>query len=396
MRSRFLSAAAAVFLVLVAAVPAYAQFGGGPPAVGTVLAEKHAITETSEYVGRVQAIDRVDLVARVTAFIQERAFTEGAEVQQGQLLYRLERGPFEADLAAKQASVAQIQALLHNASIVLGRAQSLLGTPAGQRSAVDDAQAQAASLAAQLLSAQAQVRASQINLDYTEIRAPISGKIGRSALSVGNVVTPASGPLATIFSQDPMYVVFPVSVRAVLDLRKRYGDKGGYDAVAIKLRLSDGLMYRQTGKLEFLDPSVSSSTDTLTLRATIPNPLVPGAKLGELGNRELVDGEFVTVTLEGVEPVQLLGIPRTAVLSDQQGSYVYVVGADSKAEQRRVVLGQSTPDTAVILSGLQEGETVIAEGLQKVRPGAPVNAAPVGQKPAGAAGPAAGAAPAKG
>ena len=396
MRSRLRSAAAAVVLLLAAAAPAHAQFGGGPPAVGTILVQKKAITETSEFVGRIQAMDRVDLVARVTAFVQERSFTEGAEVQQGEVLYKLERGPFEADLAAKKAAVAQNQALLRNANIVLGRAQSLLGTPAGQRSAVDDAQAQQASLTAQLQSAEAQARASQINLDYTEIKAPIAGKISRSTLTVGNVVTPGSGALASIYSQDPMYVVFPVSVRAVLDLRKRYSDKGGYNAVAVKLRLSDGSAYGQVGKLDYIDPSVSSSTDTLTLRAKIPNPLRPGSKPGDIGNRDLVDGEFVTVSLEGVEPVQLLGIPRSAVLSDQQGSYVYVVGADNKAEQRRIVLGQSTQDTAVILSGLKEGETVIADGLQRVRPGVPVNPAPVGQKPPAAPAPAAGAAPAKG
>ncbi len=393
MRSRFYVAATLLLLLLTAALPARAQFGGGPPAVGTVQVQQRAITETSQFIGRVQSIDKVDLVARVTAFIQERSFVEGAEVNKGDILYRLERGPFEADLASKQAAVAQTQALARNASIVLGRAQSLLSTPAGQRSAVDDATAQQASTAAQLQSAQAQLRAAQINLDYTEIKAPISGKISRSTLTAGNVVTPGSGALATIYSQDPMYVLFPVSVRDVLDLRKRYAGKGGFSAVAVKLRLADGSAYGQSGTLEYIDPSVAASTDTLTLRARIPNPLLPGAKPGDVGNRALVDGEFVTVTLEGVEPVQMLAIPRTAVMSDQQGTYVYVIGAENKAEQRRIVLGQSTPDTAIILSGVKEGETVIAEGLQKVRPGTPVNPAPVGAKPP--APPAAAAAPAK-
>ena len=383
-------AAIATCLSLAAVSPASAQFGGGPASVGVVKVAKHAVTETSEFVGRIQAIDRVDLVARVTAFIQERRFTEGAEVQQGDLLFRLERGPFEADVAAKQAIVAQVQALLRNASIVLNRAQSLLSTPAGQRSTVDDATAQQASQQAQLMSAQAQLRASQINLDYTEIKAPIAGKIGRTALSVGNVVGPSSGPLASIFSQDPMYVVFPASVRAVLDLRKRYADKGGFAAVAVKLKLADGRVYGQTGKLDFIDPSVSGSTDTLTLRARIANPLRDGAKLGDPGNRELVDGEFVTIDVEGVEPVEALGIPRASVLSDQQGSFVYVVGADNKAERRGVTLGQSSAETAIVLSGLKEGEMVISDGLQRVRPGAAVTTAP----PAPPGGPPA-AAPAK-
>lgn len=394
MRLRFTTALAAALACLVSSLPARAQFGGGPPAVTVVQVEQRAVTESAEFVGRIQSIDRVDLVARVTAFVQERLFTEGAEVQKGDLLYRLERGPFEADLAARQAAVAQTQALLRNANIVLNRAQSLLGTPAGQRSAVDDAQAQQASQSAQLLSAQAQLRASQINLDYTEIRAPISGKIGRTALTVGNVVSPGSGALASIYSQDPMYVTFPVSVRAVLDLRKRYGDRGGFAAVTVKIKLADGSTYGQAGTLEYIDPSVATNTDTLTLRARIPNPQRPGAKADDPVKRELVDGEFVTVAIEGVQPVQALGIPRASVLSDQQGSYVFVVTPDNKAEQRRIVLGQSTPETAIVLSGLKQGETVISEGLQKVRAGAPVNPAPAGAKPP--AGGAPGAAAAKG
>jgi len=370
-------------------LPARAQFGGGPPAVGVVKAEKRAVTESTEFVGRIQAIDKVDLVARVTAFIEKRLFEEGAEVKKGDLLYVLEQGPFEADLANKQAAVAQYKALLRNATITLGRAQTLLHTPAGQRSTVDDAIAQQANYAAQLEAAEAQVRASQINLDYTEIRAPIAGKISRTLLTEGNVVSPSSGPLASIYSQDPMYVMFPVSVRTVLDLRNRYGTKGGISALAIKLRLPDGTMYKQVGKLDYIDPSVATTTDTLTLRATIPNPLRSGATPSQMGSRELVDGEFVTVLVEGVEPVMALAIPRFAVLSDQEGYYVYVVTADHKAEQRRITLGQSTPELAVITAGLKEGETVIADGLQKVRPGAPVNASPYTP-------PGAGAAPAKG
>ena len=391
MRVPLLAAVVAVAFAALA-VPAHAQFGGGPPAVGTIKVEKKPITESSEFVGRVQATDKVDLVARVTAFVEQVPFVEGAEVQKGELLYTLERGPFEADLANKQATVAQAQALLRNASITLNRAQSLLNTPAGQRSTVDDGIANQANYAAQLQAAQAQVRASQINLDYTEIRAPIAGKITRTALTVGNVVTPSSGALASIYSQDPMYVLFPVSVRTVLDLRKRYADKGGYGALQVKLSLPDGAAYAQTGVLDYIDPSVAATTDTLVLRARIPNPLRAGAKPGDVGARELVDGEFVTVRVEGVAPVAALAIPRIAVLSDQAGYFVYVIGADNKAEKRPVTLGQNTAEQAVITSGLQEGEQVIVDGLQKVRPGAPVVPSPFGAPPAAPPAPA----PAKG
>jgi membrane fusion protein (multidrug efflux system) len=322
MPSRRLVIAGALLVLAIIARPAHAQFGGGPPAVGVTKVEKHPVTETNDYVGRVQAIDRVDLVARVTAYLVEWRFKEGADVQQGDVLYRLERGPFEA--------VAQVQALLRNATITLNRAQSLLGTPAGQRSTVDDAIAQQSSQQAQLALAQANLRASQINLDYTEIKAPISGKIGRTSVTPGNVVSPSSGVLASIYSQDPMYVLFPVSVRDVLELRNRYADRGGFAGVAIKLRLADGTVYGQTGTLDYIDPSVSTGTDTLTLRARVANPLRAGAKPSEPGNRELVDGEFVTVSVQGVEPVQALAIPRAAVLSDQQGNFVYVVGADNR------------------------------------------------------------------
>jgi membrane fusion protein, multidrug efflux system len=364
-------------LLLSVTAPAWAQPGpGGPPAVGVVKVQKRAVIETSEFVGRVQAIDRVDIVARVTAFLQERSFTEGAEVQKGDLLYRLERGPFEADLQAKQAAVAQQQALLRNATIVLNRAQTLLSTPAGQRSTVDDALAQQASQAAQLQSAQAQLRASQINLDYTEIRAPVAGKISRSSVTTGNVVGPGSGIMATIVSQDPMYVVFPIPVRTALDLRGRYAERGGLPSVVVRLKLPDGATYGQTGRLDYVDPSVTPNTDTLIFRASIPNPLRPGASASDPSNRELSDGEFVTVTIEGVAPIEALGVPRSAVLSDQQGNYVYVVGPDNKVAQRRVQLGQSTPRVAVVMGGLAEGETVVVEGLQRIRQGAVVNPGP--------------------
>jgi len=257
-----------------------------------------------------------------------------------------------------------------------------LNTPAGQRSTVDDALAQVANFAAQVQAGQAQVRASQINLDYTTIHAPIGGKITRTRLTIGNVASPASGPLATIVSQDPMYVTFPIPVRTALDLRDKYAEKGGFAAAIVRVRLPNGKMYAQSGQLDYAEPSVSANTDTVMLRARIPNPLLPGAKLGDPGDRELIDGEFVTVVLEGVEPVEALGIPRAAVLSDQQGSYVYVVDGQNKAEQRRIQLGQSTLETAVVMAGLKEGERVIADGIQRVRPGIVVSPAPAGPAPA--------------
>jgi membrane fusion protein, multidrug efflux system len=362
-------------------MPARAQMPGGPPSVGVVKAEPTAITESSEFIGRVQAINRVALTARVTAFLDQRFFVEGTEVQQGDLLYRLEQAPFQAAVMQQEAAVADTSAKLANANITLARAQSLLNTPAGQRSTVDDGVAAQRSAAAQVQSAQAQLRTAQINLAYTEIRAPVAGKITRTSITEGNVVSPSSGALATIVSQDPMYVLFPVASRVLTDLQRHYADKGGMNAVVVRLRLPDGVMYGETGKIDYVEPSVSGTTDTILLRASIPNPPLRPADKGQAIGRALTDNAFVTVQVEGVEPVMALGIPRRAVLSDQQGDYVYVVGADNKAEVRRITLGQSTPTTAVVAAGLKEGETVIAEGIQRVRPGLVVSPGPMSPQP---------------
>ena len=370
-------------------MPARAQMPGGPPpSVGVITVAPARITETSEFVGRVQAKERVSLTARVTAFLEKRLFVEGTEVHAGDLLYALERGPFEADLAQKEAAVADTAAKLINANITLDRARTLLKTPAGQRSTYDDAEAAQRSAAAQLSSAQAALRQSRINLDYTEIKAPIDGQISRTAVTPGNVVSPGNGVLATIVSQDPEYVLFPVAVRDLTALRTRYADKGGLGAVQVRLKLPDGSAYDQSGKIDYVEPSVSTVTDTILVRAVIANPVRGTAEPGRPVARQLVDGAFVTVSVEGLEPITALAIPRAAVMSDQSGNFVYVVTPDNKVERRAIRLGQSTPSRAIIADGLKEGESVILEGLQRVRPGAPVTPAPVTPGPV-AAGPAA-------
>lgn len=372
-----LSALLVANLFAYALSPALAQAPGAPPpSVGVIKAEQTAITETSEFVGRIQAADRVSLTARVTAFLDQRLFTEGSEVAAGDLLYRLERPPFENSAQQAEAALADAQARLENANIRLARARELLNTPAGQRAAYDDAQATQRSQAAQVLSAQAQLRQAQINLAYTEIRAPTAGKISRSAISVGNVVSPTSGALATIVSQDPMYVVFPVASRALSELVKRYTGHGGMTAVVVRLKLPDGSLYGPTGTLDYVDPSVSTNTDTILLRARIANPPNKIPTANAVIERPLTDGAFVTVVVEGIQPVMALGIPRGSVLSDQQGSYVYVVGAENKVEIRRIQLGQSTASVAIVAGGLKEGDTVIVEGIQRVRPGVTVNPGP--------------------
>jgi membrane fusion protein (multidrug efflux system) len=195
-----------------------------------------------------------------------------------------------------------------------------------------------------------------------------------------------------------MYVLFPIAMRAQTELDKRYAGKGGMNAVVIKLRLPDGSLYDQEGKIDYVEPTVQANTDTILLRGRIANPPRGSATSGQPVDRTLTDGEFVTVLVEGIQPVLALGVPRAAVLSDQQGDYVYVVDAENHVQQRRVQLGQSTPSTAVVMTGLKEGEMVVSEGLQRVRPGIQVTPGPA-TPPAGSPAPgttATGTAPAAG
>lgn len=354
---------------------------GPPPAVGFVAATRQPTVQSTEYTGRIQAANRVNLVARVSGFLEEVRFADGQEVAEGDLLYRLEQRPYEADQQARLAAVGQFKAQLKNAEAVLARAKGLQGTPAYQPSAVDVALANEAALQAQVLGAEGQLQQAEINLAYTQIRAPIGGKIGRTAVTVGNFVGPGNGVLATIVSQDPMYVVFPVPTRTAIELQRRGPEAGG---LAIRLRLPDGRIYGASGTLDFIDNTVSGSTDTMILRGTIANPPLAASRSGA---RELVDNELVTVLLEDAQPTETLAIPRAAVLADQEGDYVFVVGADDRAEQRRIKLAKSAnPALAVVASGLAAGDKVIVEGIQRVRAGQPVSPAPAAPPVPAAAG----------
>jgi membrane fusion protein (multidrug efflux system) len=338
------------------------------PAVGVVTVERRPMTESYKFSGRIQAAKSVNIVARVTAFLEKQLFVEGSDVKRGDLLSTLERPPFQAAVDLQKAAVAQAEAQLENANTSLWRAQQLLEKNAGTQQTVDTATAGQRTAAAQLQSAQAQLESAQINLDYTEIHSPIDGRIGNVEVAAGNVVGPTSGILTTVVSQDPMYVVFSVPTRRAIELREQYADKGGFDAVKIRIRLSDGRLYAETGKLDFVNNKIAQDTDTLVLRGIIPNPILESQSVGGVKLRELVADEFVTVMLESVDPRQVIVVPRAAILADQQGTYVYVVDDKNIVRQRRVLLGQSTPETADIVDGLKEGERVVVEGVQRARP----------------------------
>ncbi len=347
----------------------------GPPVVGVATVQSRPVTSTSQYIGRIQAIDSVALVARVTAFLEQRLFTEGADVKKGDLLYVLEQGPFQAQVLAQQGNLAEAQANIVNASVNFQRQKTLLNTPAGQKQAFDNALATQRGNAGVVLTAQGNLQAAQINLAYTEIRAPIDGRITATAVNQGNVVSPTSGTLATIVSQDPMYVAFPVATRDVVSLQKKYASVGGLGAVKLSLQLTNGDSYDHTGTLDYVAPTVSANTDTVTLRATVPNPERDGGDKGGVSTRQLVDGAFVTVLISDPHPVVAVVIPRAAVLSDQQGDYVYVLDAQNRAQRANLKLGQTIEADQVVDSGLSDGQHIIVDGVQRVHPGAAVQPA---------------------
>ena len=366
-----------VLLAPVMADAALAQPRGGPPMgpppVGIAPVRERAVTGSSQYIGRIQAIDRVALVPRVTAYLDKRMFDEGSEVKQGDLLYVLEQGPFQAQVLAQQGTLAQAQANVANARVNFQRQAQLLRTPAGQKQAYDNAQETAQSGAANVLTAQGNLQSAQIQLGYTEIRAPVGGRITSTSVNQGNVVSPSSGTLATIVTQDPMYVVFPVATRDLLTLQRRYAAAGGLDKAAIKLTLGDGSGYDHDGTLDYVSPTVAEQTDTITLRATVPNPIRGGGTVAGVTSRELVDGEFVTVTVADPHPVQQLVVAASAVLSDQQGSYVFGLGTGNKAVRIDVKLGETVGTDTVVLSGLRAGQGIIVDGIQKVHAGGTVS-----------------------
>jgi membrane fusion protein, multidrug efflux system len=343
-----------------------------PPSVGVVAVAVQDVTPAVPFNGRVEAIDKVDLRARITGFLEQRHFTEGQEVKQGDLLFAIEEQQYEAEVQQAEATVAQAQAVLTDAELQLNRGQELARNRNIPAAEVDARRARRDKAQADLLGAQAQLREARINLGYTEVKAPVAGKIGLSAFTVGAFVGPDSGALATIVSQDPIYVTFPISSRRLLDARKEAAARGeDLSTVHVRVRLPDGTLYDHTGSVNFVGNQVDPTTDTVTVRAELPNP-----------QRTLVDSELVGIVVEAAQPRHALVVPQAAVLTDQAGSYVLVVDGENKVEQRRVRLGEQTGRDVTVETGLQQGERVVVEGLQKVRPGQAVQAT---QASAGAA-----------
>lgn len=337
------------------------------PAVGVMPAAKKGVSWAYSFVGRIKAPESVALMARVQGFLQKIQFTEGQNVKAGDILYQIEKVQYQAQLDQALANLAAAKAQELNAQLTYARSQDLVKTQAVSQATLDANRANLDIAHAAVLQNQAALTQAKENLGYTDIIAPIAGRIGRTAYTQGNLVGPSSNALATIVSQDPMYVLFQVSVRQLEELREaRRREDGGQGKIAITVRMSSGKEYPHPGVWNYTDPQVDQQTDTVTMRASLPNP-----------DRQLIDGEFVSVEIRERHEQPRLVVPQAAIQVDQAGSYVMVVDKDNKAQQRRIKLGAQQDADIVVESGLTEGENVIVDGLVKVRPGLTVNATPV-------------------
>lgn len=332
--------------------------------VGVVKAERKPIADALDFVGRVDAINKVEIKARVTGFLDEVLFKEGDTIKEGAPLYRIEQGLFQAAVEQAQGALERSKGAKVLSTLQLQRAQDLMDKNAGTVVARDQAKAADQEAQGQVLSDEANLATAKINLGYTEISAPIAGKISKTNVTKGNVVTPGSGTLTTIVSQDPMYVSFPVSQRDFLRAREA-GNKVDVTGINVRLRFADNTVYDHIGRINFVDVSVDRSTDTVLVRATFPNP-----------SGGLVDGQLVRVTAEVGAPTEKVVVPQSALIADQEGVYVFIV-EDGKAAIKRVKVGTDVGTGAVVEQGLSGGELIIVQGLQGVRPGAPVRATPV-------------------
>src|SRR3954454_12322862 len=290
------------------------------PAVGVRPATLKGVSQSFEFVGRIKAVDKVDVRARVEGFLEKITFREGQDTKAGDLLYQIEKVHFEAQVQQARANLASAEADATNAQLQYSRQLELSRNQNSPQSVVDQHKATMDSARAKVLQMQAALTQAQVNLGYTDIRAPINGRIGRPAYTLGNLVNPASGILATIVSQDPMYVLFPVSVRDLEIIREaRQKEGGGLVKIDIRLRLSNGREYPERGVWNLTDPQVDQQTDTLIMRATIPNP-----------ERRLVDGQFVTAVIWERHEEPRLMVPQAALQIDQSGRYVLVVDDQHK------------------------------------------------------------------
>jgi membrane fusion protein (multidrug efflux system) len=333
---------------------AYAQQAGPPPAVLVQSAELRSMTKQAEFVGRAEALEKVDLRARVQGFLGPRLFKDGDTVKEGQVVFTIEREPFEAAVDQRNAQLAAAQATSANADQQLQRTAELTRRGNAPIAQLDQRTAEQGKAKADVMEAEANLRDAQIQLSYTDIKSPITGRIGRPAVSPGNLVGPDTGVLATVVQDNPMQVLFSVTQREMIEAR----DSEVTGKVRARVRLADGSLYGEKGRIDFLDVQVNPRTDGQIVRAMFPNP-----------DDILTTGQTVRVIIEEKGGDEVVVVPESAVAIDQTGPYVFVVGEDNKVEQRRLRLGARREGLAVVEDGIKPGDRVVVQGQQRIRAG---------------------------
>ncbi|GHA34702.1 efflux RND transporter periplasmic adaptor subunit [Photobacterium aphoticum] len=316
-----------------------------------------------QFVGRTEAMEDVAITAQVSGYLKSRSFQEGEQVEKGQLLFEIEPAAYEARLASAQASVSQAEATLKRANLDWQRGENLLPKGSISQSEYDRLTAEKLNAEAQLKAAKAQVKAAEVDLSYTRIVAPFSGRISDSKVSIGDLVSPNAGVLTTLVSLDPMQASFNVSERQRLELGidSLDGAGKGSNDVEVVLTLSNGEQYDQLGTVDYIGNRIDLNTGTIAMRASFNN-----------AEQVLLPGQHVQVFLREKSPVERIVIPRRAVQSDLEGDFVMVLTDGNVAERRNVKLGPQTEQGIIIASGVNTDDTVLTKGLQRVRNGVTV------------------------
>ena len=361
--SFLLAAAAAVAAATAAAAAEPEPAGAGPKpsmflvGVGKAGAVDHNPVRT--FSGRVLSPETVAVVAQVAGEVKEVCFEEGALLKKGDVLYRIDPVKYEAAVASAKAQVAQAEANADYARKTFDRATALFEKKVASADDLDAATSAKSATEAALEAARAALVSAEDNLAHCTVVSPVDGKVGLNAATVGNYVSTASGPLATIVRQDPVRVSFAPGSRDYLAVFG--GEKGLRELFDVRVRLADGSVYGQDGEVEFVGNAVNAATDTMPVYARFPNPdglLVPGAT--------------VKVEVQAKEGRRYVSLPLTAVVHDGDKAFVWKVGEHNMPVRRDVVTGPATATYQTILSGLEEGEEVIVRGTHKVVPGVPV------------------------
>ena len=334
-----------------------------PPLVTVAPVAIQNINPPVEYIGHVEAIQAVDLRARVEGFLEQINFKEGDNVPSGKVLYVIEQAPYLAKVAVDKAQVAQAEAELTRANQHLQRLRSALAASIPAMD-LDDAVAAQLRAEAQIAMAKANLNRSLLDLGYTTIKAPINGRIGRTAYTRGNLVGPTSKPLARIVQMDPIRVVYSISDNNLAAIQMALNDAAEgqrhFDLVP-RLRLANGTILDTKGRIDFVDNEMDPATGTIAIRAEFDN-----------AKNLLIPGEYVNVLVTLTQPKLLPTVPQAAVLVNQQGYYVLVVDRQKVANVRQITIGKAVGAMWAVESGLAAGEQVVVEGIQKVKPGEPV------------------------